>query len=110
MKEQMMNELETLRKKFLDKLNEAVNAAENEEDMDELESVAANTLSGIPIQLLQSDFYPRSTIKNLFIAKDKKEDKEYVDKVMKKIWQNDCICFYDDNIQQDVTEAIEELD
>lgn len=104
--EQMLKDLESLRLEFVRKLQSAVQQAENEQQLIDLETIAVDTLTTIPPKLLQSDFYTRTTIKNNFIDTDKQNDTDYINNIMDKVWKSDCIALDDSYIQETIDDIV----
>lgn len=80
--------------------------AANEDDMNDLETIAQTLMSGIPDRLALSDYYGRSTIRD-FIDEDKQDNTNYVDSVMIKCYEKNAVYINDDFAYNNIADCIE---
>lgn len=92
------------------KIKDMVLEAQSETVMDELQSIVEDeVLDRIPIELIQKDYYTRSTIKSLLEQKHA-NNTETVNKLMRKCWEQDIVAITDNcGIVDDIIEIADDV-
>ena len=102
--------LEELKNNFITALQSAVKCADNEDDMDELDAIAEDTICELPIEIIQKDYWTRSAIKSRMvdIVDEKQQDTNYINRFMKYLYNEDAI-YIGDYATQNIDECYEEF-
>jgi hypothetical protein len=100
--------LKELKKELLETLSVAEQNAKTEAQFDELEDICEGLICGMPITIIQKDYYRRSDIKT-YLADDEKQDTEFVNSVMKQLYERDTIAFCYDCVNQAIQDDIAEI-
>lgn len=92
------------------KIKDMVSEAQSETVMDELQSIVENEiLDHIPIELIQKDYYTRTTIKSL-LEPEYENNTEFVNKLMRQCWEQDIIAITDNcGIVDDIRELADDI-
>lgn len=99
--------LEELKNDFINALQDAVKKADNEDDMDELDAIAEDAICGLPIEIIQKDYWTRSAIKSR-IADEKQQDTDFINRFTKYLYNEDAI-YIGDYATQNIDECYEEF-
>ena len=100
--------LEQLKKELLETLSIAEQNAKTEAQFDELEGICEGLICGIPTTIIQKDYYRRSDIKT-YLADNEKQDTEFVNTVMKQLYERNTIAFCYDCVNQAIQDDIDEM-
>lgn len=92
------------------KIKDMVLEAQSETVMDELQSIVEDeVLDRIPIELIQKDYYTRSTIKSL-LKPEHANNTKIVNKLMRKSWEQDIVAITDNcGIVDDIIEIADDV-
>lgn len=101
------DKLQELSKKFLEELQNCEKKAKTESDFDELEGICESVLCGIPISILQKDYYKRSDVRT-YLSDTEKEDTDKVSEAMKRLYDLDTISFCYDCVNQAIQDDLDE--
>lgn len=101
--------LKQLADEFLTVLQTAEQNAKTEAQFDELEEICENIICGLPITIIQKDFYKRSDIRTYLDDKEK-DNTERVSRYMKGLYNLDTIAFCYDMVNQAIQDDIESID
>ena len=104
--------LEELKNDFIKALQAETQKATNEDDMDELSSIAEDLVSGIPVELMMKDYWTRSAIKNYVMkvdAPDKMGDTQYITRYMRYIYSEDAV-YFGDYVNENLIETYKEFE
>lgn len=100
--------LEQLKKELLEMLSVAEQNAKTEAQFDELEYICEGLICGIPTTIIQKDYYRRSDIKT-YLVNNRKQDTEFINSVMKQLYERDTIAFCYDCVNQAIQDDIVEM-
>lgn len=89
-------------------LQQETNRADNEWNMDELESIAIDLICKIPTQLVHKDYYGRTDIKR-YLGKEYEENTSAINNFMNKVYEQDLISFDYDSVNNDIQETADKF-
>lgn len=104
--------LEELKNDFIKALRMETQKATNEDDMDELSSIAEDLVCEIPIELIIKDYWTRSAIKNYVMkvnAPDKMGDTQYITRYMRYLYNEDAV-YFGNYVNENLIETYEEFE
>ena len=102
-----MTKLQELANQFLEELQAVEQNAKTEGEFDELETICEDVLCGIPISILQKDYYKRSDVRT-YLDETDRDNTEKVSAAMKKLYDLDTISFCYDCVNQAIQDDLEE--
>ena len=100
--------LKQLADEFLTVLQTAEQNAKTEAQFDELEEICENIVCGLPITIIQKDFYKRSDIRT-YLDDEEKENTERVSRYMRGLYNLDTIAFCYDMVNDAIQDDIESI-
>ena len=100
-----MTKLQELANQFLKELQAVEQNAKTEGEFDELETICEDVLCGIPISILQKDYYKRSDIRTYLNYEDCTT--ENITKAMKRLYDLDTISFCYDSVNDAIMEDLD---
>lgn len=100
--------LKQLADEFLTELQTAEQNARTEAQFDELETICEDLICGLPITIIQKDFYKRSDIRT-YIDDKEKDNTKRVSRYMKGLYNLDTIAFCYDMVNQAIQDDIESI-
>ena len=95
---------------FVNALQDATKKAKTEKDFDDLENIVVDLLCGIPITILQKDFWTRESIRQR-VPEEYQNDTDAINRVMYSLYSHDVIALTGDdfieNLDDDIDATIE---